>query len=155
MIIKQKKKILNTQNKEGNTILHELTLAKSNILTNMVKKLPKEIGIDEDIKNKEGYNYIELGEHLVEIEKKKKEHEQELKKEYIRQKEEIRQKAIEENKKISEQKKRFQEQMERQEEIGRKLIQYRGFIFFGGFVLFMGILYFLLTNATKKKDVII
>jgi hypothetical protein len=45
--------------------------------------------------------------------------------------------------------------MERQEEIGRKLIQYRGFIFFGIFVLFMGILYFLLTNATKKKDVII
>lgn len=45
--------------------------------------------------------------------------------------------------------------MERQEEIGRKLIKYRGLIFFGGFVLFMGILYILLTNATKKKDVII
>ena len=150
-----KKKILNTQNKEGNTILHELSIAKSNILTNMVKKLPKDIGVDEDIKNNDGYNYIELGEHLVEIEKKKKEHEQELKKEYIRQKEEIRQKTIEENKKISEQKKRFQEQMERQEEFGRKLIKYRGFIFFGGFVIFMGILYVLLTNATKKKDVII
>ena len=67
-----KKKILNTQNKEGNTILHELTIVKSNILTNMVKKLPKEIGVDEDIKNNDGYNYIELGEHLVEIEKKKK-----------------------------------------------------------------------------------
>ena len=119
-----KKKILNTQNKEGNTILHELSIAKSNILTNKKKK-------------------------------KKKEHEQELKKEYIRQKEEIRQKTIEENKKISEQKKRFQEQMERQEEFGRKLIKYRGFIFFGGFVIFMGILYILLTNATKKKDVII
>ena len=150
-----KKKILNTQNKEGNTILHELTIVKSNILTNMVKKLPKEIGIDEDIKNNDGYNYIELGEHLVEIEKKKKEQKEQLKNEYRRQKEEIRQKAIEENKKLAEQKKKFQEQMERQEEIGRKLIKYRGLIFFGGFVLFMGILYILLTNATKKKDVII
>lgn len=150
-----KKKILNTQNKDGNTILHELTFAKTNVLINIVKKLPNEISVNEDTKNNDGYNYIELGEHLIEIEKQKKEHQQKLKQEYKKQKEEMRKKEIEENKKYTEQKKKFQEQMERQEEIGRQLIKYRGLIFFFGFIIFMGILYVLLTNATKKKDTII
>ena len=150
-----KKKILNTQNKDGNTILHELTFAKTTVLINIVKKLPNEISVNEDTKNNDGYNYIELGEHLIEIEKQKKEHQQKLKEEYKKQKEEKRKKEIEDNKKYVEQKKRFQEQMERQEEIGRQLIKYRGLIFFIGFIIFMGILYVLLTNATKKKDTII
>ena len=38
----EKKKILNHQNNEGNTILHELAYCKSSILTNLVLKLPKD-----------------------------------------------------------------------------------------------------------------
>ena len=122
MTNEDKKKILNHQNNEGNTILHELAFCKSSIVTNMILKLPKEIGVDPNIKNKEGYDYKQVSENVIELEKRKIEQENRLKEERRKLKEELRQKKYEEEKKIIDEKKRYEEQLRRQEEFGQKLI---------------------------------
>ena len=71
MTNEEKKKILNHQNNDGNTILHELSFYKSSIITNLVLKLPKEFGVEPTIKNKEGYDYKEVSENVIELEKLK------------------------------------------------------------------------------------
>ena len=88
MPVEDKKKIFNHQNNDGNTILHELAFCKSSIITNMVLKLPKEFGVDPEIKNKEGYDYKQVSENIIELEKLKREQENKLKEERRRLKEE-------------------------------------------------------------------
>ena len=90
----EKKKILNHQNNEGNTILHELSYCKSSILTNMILKLPKEISIDPEIKNKEGFNYIEVSKNVAESESNIKKQKERLIEERRKLKEELRQKNM-------------------------------------------------------------
>ena len=155
MINEEKKKILNHQNNDGNTILHELAFCKSTIVTNMVLKLPKEIGVDPTIKNKEGYDYKEVNENIIELEKKKKEQENFLKEERRRLKEELRQKKYEEEKKIYDQKRKYEEKLRKQEEFGAKLIENRGKIFTVVLVIFLGLMYLIIKNASIKKDRII
>ncbi len=105
MTNEDKKKILNHQNNDGNTILHELAFCKSSIITNMVLKLPKEFGVDPEIKNKEGYDYKQVSENVIELEKLKIEQEKRLKEERRKLKEELKQKKYEEEKKIIDQRK--------------------------------------------------
>ena len=75
MTNEEKKKILNHQNNDGNTILHELSFCKSSIISNLVLKSPKEFGVEPTIKNKEGYDYKEVSENVIELEKLKLEQE--------------------------------------------------------------------------------
>ena len=151
----EKKKILNHQNNEGNTILHELSYCKSSILTNMVLKLPKEISIDPEIKNKEGFNYIEVSKNVAESENNIKKQEERLKEERRKLKEELRQKKYDEERKIYEEKRKNEESLKRQEEFGKKLIENRGKIFTVILVIFLGMMFLVVKNAMKKKEIII
>ena len=151
----EKKKILNHQNKEGNTILHELAYCKSSILTNMVLKLPKEISIEPELKNKEGLNYEQVAKNVIESENNIKKQEQQLKEERRKLKEEIRQKKYDEEKKIMEEKRKYEEAARKQAEFGEKLIAYRGFIFMAILVIFMGLMYLLIKYASVKREKII
>ena len=151
----EKKKILNHQNNDGNTILHELAFCKSTIVTNMVLKLPKEFGVDPTIKNKEGYDYKEVSENIIELEKLKIEQQNKLKEERRRIKEEFRQKKYEEEKKILDERRKYEEKLRKQEEFGEKLIQNRGKIFTIVLVIFLGLMYLIIKNASVKKDRII
>ena len=151
----EKKKILNHQNNEGNTILHELSYCKSSILTNMILKLPKEISIDPEIKNKEGFNYIEVSKNVAESENNIKKQEERLKEERRKLKEELRQKKYDEERKIYEEKRKNEESLKRQEEFGKKLIENRGKIFTVILVIFLGMMFLVVKNAMKKKEIII
>ena len=151
----EKKKILNHQNNEGNTILHELSYCKSSILTNMILKLPKEISIDPEIKNKEGFNYIEVSKNVAESESNIKKQEERLKEERRKLKEELRQKKYDEERKIYEEKRKNLESLKRQEEFGKKLIENRGKIFTVILVIFLGMMFLVVKNAMKKKEIII
>ena len=155
MTNEEKKKILNHQNNDGNTILHELSFCKSSIITNLVLKLPKEFGVDPTIKNKEGYDYKEVSENVIELEKLKLEQEKKLKEERRRIKEELRQKKYEEEKKIIDERKKYEEKMRRQEEFGEKLIENRGKIFTVVLIIFLILMYLLIKNASVKKERII
>ena len=151
----EKKKILNHQNKEGNTILHELAYCKSSILTNMVLKLPKEISIEPELKNKEGFNYEQVAKNVIESENNIKKQEQQLKEERRKLKEEIRQKKYDEEKRIMDEKRKYEEAMKRQEEFGEKLIENRGKIFCIILVIFLGLMYLLIKYASVKREKII
>ena len=151
----EKKKIFNHQNNEGNTILHELAFCKSSVLTNIVLKLPEEIKIDTEIKNKEGYNYKEVSDNIIFLEKKKKEEENMIKEQRRKLKEELRQKKYEEEKKIMDEKKKYEEALRRQEEFGEKLIEHRGKIFLAILVIFLGLMYLMIKHALTKKDRVI
>ncbi len=151
----EKKKIFNHQNNDGNTILHELAFCKSSIITNMVLKLPKEFGVDPTIKNKEGYDYKQVSENIIELEKLKIEQENRLKEERRRLKEELRQKKYEEEKKIIDERKRYEEKLRKQEEFGQKLIENRGKIFTVVLIIFLVLMYLLIKNASVKKERII
>ena len=151
----EKKKILNHQNKEGNTILHELAYSKSSILTNMVLKLPKEISIEPELKNKEGFNYEQVAKNVIESENNIKKQEQQLKEERRKLKEEIRQKKYDEEKRIMDEKRKYEEAMKRQEEFGEKLIENRGKIFCIILVIFLGLMYLLIKYASVKREKII
>lgn len=150
-----KKKILNHQNNDGNTILHELAFCKSSVVTNIVLKLPQEIGVDATLKNKEGYDYKQVSENIIELEKQKAEQEKRLKEERRKLKEELRQKKYEEEKKLIDERKRYEEQLRRQEEFGAKLIENRGKIFTVVFIIFLGLMYLIIKNASVKKERII
>ena len=151
----EKKKILNHQNNEGNTILHELSYCKSSILTNMVLKLPKEISIDPEIINKEGLNYLEVSKNVAESESNIRKQEERIKEERRKLKEELRQKKYEEEKKIYEEKRRNEESLQRQAEFGQKLIENRGIIFTVILVIFLGMMFLVVKNAMKKKEIYI
>ena len=152
----KKKEIINAQNNEGNTLLHELALSKSNFLINyLINKIPKEFAADETIKNKEGFDYKEAGENMIKMQQQREENEKKRKEEIRKLKEEAKKEAMEEERKAKERERQYREQMEKQEEFGRKLIQYRGWIFFIVFCLFMGITFILVSHATKKKEKII
>ena len=152
----KKKEIINAQNNEGNTLLHELALSKSNFLINyLINKIPKEFAADETIKNKEGFDYKEAGENMIKIQQQREENEKKRKEEIRKLKEEAKKEAMEEERKAKERERQYREQMEKQEEFGRKLMQYRGWIFFIVFCLFMGITFILVSHATKKKEKII
>ena len=151
----EKKKILNHQNNEGNTILHELAYCKSSILTNLVLKLPKEISIDTELKNKEGFNYNEVSKNVIESENNMKMQEQRLKEERRKLKEELRQKKYDEEKKIMEEKRKYEEAARKQAEFGEKLIEHRGAIFMTILIIFLGLMYLLIKYASTKKEKII
>ena len=151
----EKKKILNHQNNEGNTILHELAYCKSSVLTNMVLKLPQEIRVNPELKNKEGFDYNEVAKNVIESENNVKKQEQRWKEERRKLKEELRQKKYDEEKKIYEEKRKYEEAMRKQEEFGQKLIEYRGIIFFVILVIFLGLMYLLIKRASVKRDIVI
>jgi hypothetical protein len=155
MTNEEKKKILNHQNNDGNTILHELAFCKSSIVTNMILKLPKEFGVDPDIKNKEGYDYKQVSENVIELEKRKIEQENLLKEERRKLKEELKQKKYEEEKKVIDEQKRYEEQIRRQEEFGQKLIQNRGKIFTGVLIIFLGLMFLIIKYASVKRERVI
>ena len=155
MTNEEKKKILNHQNNDGNTILHELAFCKSSIVTNMVLKLPKEFGVDPELKNKEGYDYKKVSENVIELEKLKREQERRLIEERRKLKEELRQQKYEEEKKIIDERKRYEEQIRRQEEFGQKLIQNRGKIFTVVLIVLLVLMYLVIKNASVKKERII
>ena len=150
-----KKRILNLQNNEGNTILHEIVFLKSDILMKIIKNLPENIRVDEEIKNKDNFTYKEVKENIIELEKKKQENEKKLKEEKRKQKELLKQQKFEEEQKIYEAQRKNKEYLEKQEEIGKKLIEYRGFIISGILIFFMCILFLLVKNATNKKEKIL
>ena len=150
-----KKKIFNHQNNDGNTILHELAFCKSSIITNMVLKLPKEFGVDTEIKNKEGYDYKQVSENIIELEKLEREQEIKLKEERRRLKEELKQKKYEEERKIIEERKKYEEKLRKQEEFGQKLIENRGKIFTVVLFIFLALMYLVIKNASVKKERII
>ena len=150
-----KKRILNLQNNEGNTILHEIVFLKSDILMKIIKNLPENISVDEEIKNKDNFTYKEVKENIIELEKKKQENEKKLKEEKRKQKELLKQQKFEEEQKIYEAQRKNKEYLEKQEEIGKKLIEYRGFIISGILIFFMCILFLLVKNATNKKEKIL
>ena len=155
MTNEEKKKILNHQNNDGNTILHELSFCKSSIVTNMVLKLPKEFGVDPNLKNKEGYDYKQVSENVIELEKLKIQQEKRLIEERRKLKEELRQKKYEEEKKIIDERKRYEEQLRRQEEFGQKLIQHRGKIFSVVLIVLLVLMYLIIKKASVKKERII
>ena len=155
MSVEDKKKIFNHQNNDGNTILHELAFCKSSIITNMVLKLPKEFGVDPEIKNKEGYDYKQVSENIIELEKLKREQEKKLKEERRRLKEELKQKKYEEERKIIEERKKYEEKLRKQEEFGQKLIENRGKIFTVVLFIFLALMYLVIKNASVKKERII
>ena len=155
MPVEDKKKIFNHQNNDGNTILHELAFCKSSIITNMVLKLPKEFGVDPEIKNKEGYDYKQVSENIIELEKLKREQENKLKEERRRLKEELKQKKYEEERKIIEERKKYEEKLRKQEEFGQKLIENRGKIFTVVLFIFLALMYLVIKNASVKKERII
>lgn len=151
----QKKKILNMQNRNGNTLLHEVSSSKADILIQILKKLSTELAIDETVKNKEGYTYLEVKDNVAKDEENQRLQEKLIKEEFKKQKEEQKKIRLEEEQKIKQEKDKYRKQLENQEEIGRKLIKYRGVIFLIIFCLLMGLLFLALNNSTKKKELII
>ena len=151
----EKKKILNHQNNAGNTILHELSFAKSTVVTGIVLKLPQEIGVDPTLKNKEGYDYKDVSANIIELEKQKEEQKKRLQEERRKLKEDLKRQKYEEEKKILDEQKKYEEKMKRQEEFGQKLIENRGKVFLFILVVFLGLTFMLIRKASKKKEIII
>ena len=150
-----KKKILNHQNKDGNTILHELALCQSSFILNLVLKLPGEFGVDPELKNKEGFDYKQVAENVIESERKRVEDEKKIKEERRRLKEELKQKVYDEEKKKYDEKRKYEEKLRKQEEFGQILIQHRGAIFLAFLFVFLVLMYFMIKNASVKKEIII
>jgi len=77
-----KKEIFNSINEDGNTILHEFALHKSLSLIDKLKQY-----VDEKVKNKEGYTYMEAFDSLLEIDKMQENIEKQKKEIYKKEKE--------------------------------------------------------------------
>ncbi len=151
----QKKAIFNSQNEDGNTIVHELAFAKCHFMIELVKKFPSQYAVDLEITNNEGLTYKGVQENIIEITKKREANEKLLKEEIKRQKEKI----AEEKRQEALREKEYLEQMrieeEKRQKMGQFLIKYRGVIFGIFLIIFMIVLYLLVNNATKKKAKII
>jgi ankyrin repeat protein len=153
--VEKKKIIYNAINEEGNTILHELAYAKSSVLIGYLTKMSPEYKVDENAKNKQGYDYKGVQENIIKLEKEREEMDKQ-RKELIRKEKE---RLIEEQKKEIESMK--EEMMrealaeQRRKEMGEKMLKYRTHIFLSVFGILMVILYFALSSATKKKERII
>jgi ankyrin repeat protein len=151
-----KYQIYNATNEEGNTVLHELAYAKSSVLIDYLKKMDKEFKVDENAKNKQGYDYKDVQENLIKLQKERVEAEK-MKKELIRKEKET---IIEERRKEDEAMKlemeKEIEKEERRKQIGMTLLKYRSIIFVIIFVLFMFMLYYFINNKVhRKKEIII
>jgi len=152
----QKKTLLNSQNEEGNTILHELAYAKCGFLIEMMKKLPKEISIDVDALNKDGYTYKGVQENIVKLQKDKEAKEKAMKEEYRKEKERIALEKKEEIQRMKDEQIKFIEEEEKRKRLGESLVKYRGYIFFAVFISILMIIYVAVYNAvTRKKEKII
>jgi len=146
-----KKTLLNSQNDEGNTILHELAYARCGFLLDVIKKLPEEISIDQEKQNKDGYTYKGVQENIVKLQKDKEAKEKALREEIRKEKERIAQKKTEEIERLKEEQQRYEDEEERKRQLGMQLIKYRGYIFACVFFFLMIILYIVVNNAVHRK----
>lgn len=151
----KKKEILNAVNNEGNTILHEVAKHRNFAVENIILKLPKDIMVEQSIKNKIGYDYKELSKYMDKLELEEKENLEKEKKERFKKKQEEKRLKEEEERLLKEERKKMKEKMEKQEELGKNLMKYKGYIFLSMFICLMIILFALVKNATKKKERII
>lgn len=151
----EKKEIINAVNEDHNTIFHELALKKSFTLISILKKSKEEFRVDEKIKNKDGFDYNEAFQNLLNNENIIKQNEIERKNLIKKEKE----KLLEEKYKMEEEERREEERLqkdeERRREIGLKLLKYRGWIFGIVALFFFGVILLIIKNASKKKDFII
>lgn len=146
-----KKTLLNNENDEGNTILHELAYARCGFLIEMIKKLPQEISIDQEKLNKDGYTYKGVQDNIVKLQKDKEAKEKALREEIRKEKERIAQKKKEEIEILKEEQQRYEEEEEKKRQLGIQLIKYRGYIFACVFFFLMIILYVVVNNAVHRK----
>jgi len=120
-----------------------------------VKEIDENIRVDENIKNKDGFNYKEAYEDVLNLEKLKVTLELEKKKLIRIEKDKlINQKYQEEEDERKEEEDRRLDD-ERKKKIGLMLIKYRGWIFGVVAIIFMGIVLLVISNATKKKSFVI
>lgn len=151
----EKKEILNAVNSEGNTILHEFALKKSFTMIDKLKEIKDNFRVDENIKNKEGFDYNQAYDDLVTNEKQRELNEV-MKRNLIRKEKE---KLIEQKNKEEQEERKEEEKMRQNEEkvreIGLKLVKYRGLIFGFITVCFFGIIILIISNASKKKTFLI
>ena len=146
-----KKNLLNIQNDDGNSILHELAYARCGFLIEMIKKLPLEISVDQEALNKDGYTYKGVQENIVKLQKQKEAKEKALREEYRKEKERIAQQKKDEVERLKQEQIKYLEEEEKRRQLGLSLIKYRGYIFFSVFCLFLIILYVVVNNAVHKK----
>lgn len=146
-----KKTLLNSQNEEGNTILHELAYARCGFLIEMIKKLPQEIAVDQEAKNKDGYTYKGVQENIVKLQKDKEAKEKAMREELRIEKERFAQQKKDEIERLKQEQLKFLEGEEKKRQLGLSLLKYRGVILFGVFCLFMLILYTVVYSAVNKK----
>ncbi len=150
-----KKAIINAVNEDGNTIYHELALKKSLTLISILKNIKEEFRVDEKIKNKDGFDYNETFQNLVNNENIIKQNEIERRNLIKKEKE----KLIEEKLRMEQEERKEEERLrleeERRREIGLTLLKYRGWIFGVVAIFFIGVIFLIIKNASKKKDFII
>ena len=153
----EKKFLFNQKNEDGNTLLHELAYAKSERLINMILKLPSEISINPEEKNKNGHTYKNIQEDIVKMIKEKEEQDKKRREELREQKKRI----IEEEKRIEAEfiaeREKEREEEERSRENREKILQHKGKIFAFILIVFMMVLFYgiQLTIKNKKKEKII
>jgi hypothetical protein len=151
-----KKILLNTQNEDGNTILHELAYNKLNFLIGMIKKLPADFTVDQSTTNKDGNTYIQVSESLVKLQHDKEAREKLIREETRKEKERIAKEKREEDQRIKEQHFKLLEEEENRRKIGETFVKYRGAIFLAILVLLLFVLYFFVNRAaTRKKEILI
>jgi hypothetical protein len=147
----EKKKIFSAVNDEGNNILHELAYAQSSQLSTFIEKNNDRIGIDLEIKNKQGYTYLEVRSNIIKLKKEREEMEKK-KREAIREEKikiEKEKKMEDENRKKREED--FIKEEEKREEFRLKILGYRNYIFVGVFAILMLVLYIALDMKVKSK----
>ena len=146
-----KKNLFNQTNLEGNTILHELAYAQSEVILNMTLKLDSAFCVDVNSKNNSNFTYKDIQADIVRLMKEKEDNE-------IKRKELLRQEKIKllEEQRAYDEKIRAEREAEKQKELAslqrsEKLYSHRGKILIIFSILFMVVLYFSISNAMNKK----
>lgn len=157
MPMEAKKLLFNQKNSDGNCLLHELALAKSNILLQMVLKLDSEIGIDCNEKNNNNHTYKEIQDDIVKMVKEKEELEKQRRENLRKEKQRLFEEQRKKDEEIRIEKEKEKLKDEKAKAIQEGLIKHRGKIFLGFLIAFLIILYFIILNSlsNRKKTVII
>ncbi len=147
----EKKAIICSKNSKGNTLLHELALARSETILNYVLKLDSSIAIDPNEKNNKDFTYKNVQENIVnelkEIEENKKKERELIK--------EIKLKMAEEERMLQEEAKKEAQNLllkeEQWKETSKKFYDNRGKILLVMFVIFLILLYYVIVYFHNKK----
>lgn len=143
--------IIKHKNSEGNTLLHELALARCGNLLEYMFKINEEFRIDPESKNNEGLTYMDIQKNIVKIKKEKEEKQKKEREEFRKEKIRLKQEKIKEEEERKENEKKRILEEEKNIQFRENIVKNRGYILCG-LILFMFIgLYLVLQNAANKK----